>query len=234
MPAGTVVILHQGKVVTSLLNWVRTLPANVALETPQGNEIARQRNLGAAKGLAGDWVLFVDSDSVPRHDTLPLLLSRGVDLISAVVCVRRPPWTLCAVEGPVTPEGIRRVELSCLPRTGIRKITAAGAGCLLIRRRVFDLVPFPWFRCGQIRPDQLHEDTGFCLSAAAVGIPTYLDCEARVGHDFGGGVVRPGLDGRPWIEWEDPLRTNVPYVPFAPPLPAQSEWEVAPTTVDGR
>ena len=66
MPAGTVVILHQGKVVTSLLNWVRTLPANVALETPQGNEIARQRNLGAAKGLAGDWVLFVDSDSVPR------------------------------------------------------------------------------------------------------------------------------------------------------------------------
>jgi hypothetical protein len=234
MQSGTVVILHQGEVITSLLHWVRRLPSNVALETPQGNEIARQRNMGAAKGLAGDWVLFVDSDSVPDHNTLPLLLSRDVDLISAVVCMRTPPWSLCAVEGPVTAEGIRRVELSLLPRDGIRKVTAAGAGCLLVRRRVFDLVPFPWFRCGQIRPDLLHEDTGFCLSAAAVGIPTYLDCEVRVGHDFGGGIVKPGRDGQPWIEWKDAQRTTHPMVSAVSPLLVRSEeWEVAPSALTG-
>lgn len=231
-PMGTVVILHQGEVVTSLLHWVRKLPPTVALETPEGNQIPRQRNMGAAKGLAGDWVLFVDSDSVPRYDTLPMLLSRDVDIVSAVVCVRAAPWPLVAVEGPVTEEGIHRVELSCLPRTGIRKVTAAGAGCLLVRRRVFDLVPFPWFQCGQIRPDMLHEDTGFCLSAAAVGISTYLDCEARVGHDFGGGVVWPGRDGRPWIEWKGGAFEPVsPAPPHPHPVTNHAEsWDFAPAT----
>ena len=200
---GTVVILHQGKVSTQLLHWVRTLPSDVGLSTPEGNDIPRGRNLGVHAGLNGEWVLFIDSDSVPRADTLPTLLSRGVDLLGGVVCKRRPPWDLAAVQAGWTGgHDIKRVSLLTLPRTGIIPVSTVGTGCMLVRRAAFEAVRFPWFKCGQIRPDLLLEDSGFCLDAAKAGVQPYLDCEVRVGHDFGGGVVWPGRDGLPWIEWD--------------------------------
>lgn len=201
-PVGSVVILHRGQVSTPLLHWVRTLPQDVALYTPMGTQIARQRNMGVHAGLAGEWVLFIDSDSIPRYDTLPMLLNRGVSLIGAVVCERIPPWRLCAIEMGATLKDLKKVDLATLPSTGIHEVAAVGTGCMLIRRRVFEAVRIPWFQCGQIIPDLLLEDTGFCFSAAKVGIPTYLDCEARVGHDFGGGIVWPGRNRKPWIEWK--------------------------------
>jgi hypothetical protein len=216
---GTVVIINRGEVGAPLLDWVRTLPETVALERPKGRQIPQLRNMGVAKGLAGEWVLFLDSDQVPRADLLPRMLSRNVAILSAVICERQPPWRICAMEGPMT-EDLQRVDLARLPRTGLRQVTAAGTGCLLVRRPVFDAVLFPWFQCGQIRPDLLLEDVGFCLAAADKGFPTYLDCEARVGHDFGGGVVWPGRDGLPWIEWAPGVWTPAPTHLSTPDLQA--------------
>lgn len=218
---GTVVILNQGKVSVDLLDWVRTLPPDVALEKPQGGpQIARMRNLGAAKALNGPWVLFVDADVIPRADDLPMLLSRDQALIGAVCCRRYPPWELTAVkDGWTNAKDITRVSLASLPRTGILKVSAVGTGFLLVRRSVFEAVRFPWFKCGQIRQDLLLEDTGFCLEAGKAGIPTYLDCEVRVGHDFGGGIVRPGRDGRPWLYWANGSVEAVGALPLIPERP---------------
>lgn len=221
--AGTVVIPNQGTVSASLLDWVRTLPSDVGLKRPRGGQIARQRNLGSHAGLAGDWVLFVDADSVPRAETLALLLSRNLPIVGAVVCERQPPWRVCAVKAGWTgAHDIQRVSLADLPRQGTLRVSAVGTGCLLVRCEVFKAVRFPWFRCGQIVPDLLMEDTGFCLDAEKAGIPTHLDCEARVGHDFGAGVVWPGRDGRPWIEWASGTLTQ----PVGPPA-ATASLEVA-------
>jgi hypothetical protein len=200
---GTVCILNKGHVSVDLLDWVRTLPADVVLEKPQcGPQIPRGRNLGAAKSLQGPWVLFVDSDVIPSAFDLPRLLSRDKPLIGGVCCRRFPPWDLTAVkDGWTGPQDIERVRLATLPRSGVIKVSAVGTGFLLVRSSVLEAIRFPWFKCGQIRQDLLLEDTGFCLEAARAGIATYLDCEVRVGHDFGGGIVTPGRDGRPWIYW---------------------------------
>lgn len=210
-PVGTVVILHRGVVSTPLLHWVRTLPPSIVLNTQEGNEIARQRNLGAHAGLAGEWVLFCDSDSIPRVDSLPSLLSRNLPIVGAVICMRTPPWQIAAVDLGRTMTDLKKVDLLALPRTGVREVATVGTGFMLVRRPVFEAVRFPWFQCGQIVADMLHEDSGFCLRAAKAGIRVWLDCEARVGHDFGGGTVWPGRDGRPWIEWKGANRMSEPF-----------------------
>lgn len=220
MIRGTVVVLHRGEVGTHLLHWIRTLPSHVALETPRGTQIAQQRNAGAAVGLQGEWVLFCDADSVPRADALPILLSRDHQIVGAAICQKQPPWALCAVADAPAPDALpSKVSLRTLPRTGTIPVVAVGTGFLLVRRGVFDAVPFPWFQCGQIRPDLLLEDTTFCLSALRRGIQPYLDCEVRVGHDFGGGVVWPGRDGRPYVEWPNGVSAPVEDLSSAPDGP---------------
>jgi hypothetical protein len=199
-PAGTVVILHQGMVITPLLHWTRTLPASVKLLTVEGHQIARQRNMGV-DGSVGDWVLFLDSDSVPRTDTLSQLLATGASLVSAVVLERRPPYRLPAIKS-LEPE--TRWTLDEIPRTGLLDVYATGAGCLLVRKTVFDAVKAPWFRCGQLIPDLLLEDTEFTIRAGEAGFPPQLACAVRIGHKIGGGTVWPGVDGFPWLHLDGP------------------------------
>lgn len=197
---GTVVVLHQGSVITPLFHWVRSLPASIKLITPEGHQIARQRNMGI-EGMEGDWVLFLDSDSVPRLDTLPQLLAYDAPLVSAVVLERRPPFRLPAVKG-LDPE--ERWKLSEIPRKGLLDVMATGAGCLLIRRFVIEAMSPPWFRCGQLVQDLLLEDTEFTIRAGEVGYPPQLACDVRIGHKIGGATVWPGVDGTPWLQFEGP------------------------------
>lgn len=197
MTPGTVVVVNRGQVDRRLLHWVRTLPREVTLGTPTGNHIPHQRNVGAADG-AGEFVLYVDSDSVMPYGALERLLGHGVDLVGAVVCERFPHWRVCAV---ATVDPPTRVELRGLPRDGLVPVDALGTGCLLVRRSVFERLGPPWFRCGQIVADLLLEDTDFCLRAKReLGVQPYLDAGLRVGHVVAG-VVWPGRDGRPWVEW---------------------------------
>lgn len=205
--AGTVVIINRGTVDHELMHWTRRLPGNVILGTPTGNQIPAQRNQGA-RDNQGAWVLYVDSDSVMPYDTLPRLLSHDVEIVSAVVCERTPPWRVCAVRSLDPPA---RWSLMDLPREGLVPVEAAGTGCLLVRRTVFERLGTPWFRCGQIIPDLLLEDTEFCIRVKReLGIPTYLDAGCRVGHIPGRVVIWPGRDGRPWVEWGGPYDVREP------------------------
>jgi cellulose synthase/poly-beta-1,6-N-acetylglucosamine synthase-like glycosyltransferase len=209
MVPGTVAILHRGSVSTALLPWVRTLGSDVQLVTLGGNQIARQRNL-AVQMVTGDWLLFVDADSVPPPDTLPRLLGHDVDLVGGVILERYPPFAVCAVRSadPLHPARFRLPEL---PREGLLEAAAVGTGCLLIRRSVLETIEAPWFRCGQVIPDLLLEDTEFCLRAHAAGVTVHLDCSLRVGHEIGGGyVVWPGRDGRMWLQCPGPTNTWLP------------------------
>lgn len=209
-PAGTVAILHRGLVDGDLLHWVRTLPTDVALLTPHGNQIPRQRNLAAAASRLGDWLCFVDSDTVMPPGALPALLAADADLVGAICLQRYPPWRVCAVRS-ADPAAPARVRLAQLPRDGLVPVDAVGTGCCLIRRAVFEAVEFPWFRCGQVVPDLLLEDSDFCLRAKAVGIQPHLHAGVRAGHALGeGAVVWPGRDGRPWVQWRGPQEVREP------------------------
>lgn len=203
--AGTVVVLHRGAINTRLVHWIKHLPRDVDLQTPQGNQIPRQRNEGVYHAK-GEWVLFMDSDTVPVPYTLDQLLHWQEDMVGAVVQERYSPHQLVAVKSLDPPARWRIEEL---PKSGLVPAAAVGTGCVLIRRRVFDRVAFPWFRCGQIRPDLLLEDSDFAIRATAAGVSVWLDAGLRLGHCTTC-VVWPGRDGRRWVEWEGPVDYREP------------------------
>lgn len=193
---GTIAVLHQGAICTKLAHWLRQQPSELCLVTPQGNQIPRQRNM-AVHAMQGDWLFFIDSDCAPPVDVLPRLLSHNVPLVGGVVLERYSPFYVAATKSLEPAEKWRADEL---PKDGLLPVPAMGTGCLLVRREVFDAVPEPWFKCGQLIPDCLTEDTEFCLRASEAGFPVYLDCGVRVFHRMEGyGVV--GRDGKMWIEW---------------------------------
>lgn len=197
--SGTVVILNRGTILWEVAQWMRSLPPHVKVVGPRGNQIPRQRNLGVLANT-GAWVLFLDSDCIPRAETLSQLIHWNVPIVGGVVCERTPPWQVAAVKSLAPPE---RWRLRDLPREGLLKVPALGSGCLLVRREVFESIRLPWFRCGQVprSSDLLLEDTEFCLRVfAEAGIESFLDCGMRIGHGVSG-TIWPGNDGREYVQW---------------------------------
>lgn len=69
---------------------------------------------------------------------------------------------------------------------GIRQVDVVGAGCLLIKRGVFDKVKFPWFRWPEGVSDGEHvvksDDLDFCERCIAAGIGVWANGDIRCGH----------------------------------------------------
>lgn len=168
----------------------------------RGNQIAWQRNRVVTEALeaSADFVLFVDADVVPPPGAVAALLRRGVPVVSAVCVERVAPFEVCSVRSLEPYARYTVADLKGL--TALLPVVAAGAGCLLVRRAVFEAMRAPWFRCGQISPELLSEDLDFCLRAAEHGFPVHLDPTVRAGHSVEG-IIWPGDDGEHWVQWSD-------------------------------
>lgn len=121
-----------------------------------------------------DWLLFLDDDSVFAKDLLTRLLARDVDLVGGLYLRRDRPFSPIAygerlVDGRFVP-----LDLTAHGKGDLVPVVAVGTGAMLVRRRVFEELPDPWFR----RAD-LTEDLLFCLDSP---YQPYVDLGARVGH----------------------------------------------------
>lgn len=186
---GTIGILTgKGPACDGLSAWIeREVPlGTVQVERVPGNQIAWQRNYLVSHRLrpSDEWLLYLDADCIPPPGALARLLSHEVGIVGGLVLERVAPFQVCATH---TLEPFQRYEAEdfLLEDQALRPAVAVGTGCLLVRRAVFDAVPRPWFRVGQIPggEDLLAEDLNFCLRAAQVGFPTFLDPGVRVGHE---------------------------------------------------
>jgi GT2 family glycosyltransferase len=69
---------------------------------------------------------------------------------------------------------------------GIKRVEAAGTGCMLIHRRVFDKIKFPWFRWGEYliegKYQQQSDDLDFCHRCRERGIEIWANGNVRCGH----------------------------------------------------
>lgn len=213
---GTIAVLNHGGIIPELSQWLsvqkETWPGRLLVLYPRGNQIARQRNM-AVERLHGDWLLFIDSDCVPWHDTLTRLVSSNLPVVGGVYYERSPILRDGHVVFPIAASrgGEKLLDADVKVSHGIIPVTTAGTGCLLIRRHVFETMPSPWFRCGQLDTQYLDEDSEFCLRAAACNFTVYLDCAVRIGHRVEG-VVWPGRDGRRWIQWHSHADCREPLV----------------------
>lgn len=177
-----------------------------ALELPAGTQrlryagksnVADTRN-AIAEMFAGDWLAMIDDDHVYQPEMLLTLLRHlddpRVDIVTPLIMRRRfPHQNVLVLESadPAKPHETRQLVLDPAER-GLREVHAAGAGVMLLRRRVFERVPRPWFEWGRTS-----EDYTLCLKARSAGCGIYCDLDTRVGHVLPM-VVWPGrtADGR--------------------------------------
>lgn len=199
MIKGTVVVLNRGWLCSPLTEWLWGLNRSEYHYQPVvGGEIAQGRNRGVL-AMQGSFVLFVDSDCVPASGAEEQLQGHRVGIIGGVYLERSGCMEVCTTKTfePTVRYTLREINAAkeAFP------VLATGTGILLIRRYVLEALRPPWFRCGQLVPEFLTEDTEFCLRAAERGYPTYVDPAVRVGHVLKG-TLWPGEGGSPWVAWE--------------------------------
>ncbi len=149
-------------------------------------------NVAAAKLLKSDCthLLLVDVDIVVRAASVERLLSHDVDIVGAFFPKKKQgklEWVAQPLPDKPNPDERGLVELKTI-----------GAGCLLIKREVFDAMrdAFPidykeyetdeplwdFFPMGVVDDRYLMHDWYFCHRAAKIGYKIYGDTKVQLGH----------------------------------------------------
>ncbi len=166
--------------VTNLVYWLKNFDTLVWM--PVGlRPIPYARNACVKEFLKSerDFLWFIDADTVPPANALSLLLRRPVEAITGVV------KTVKFENG--SPKSVGMVlrrngqGYKAAYGKGVEKIDAAGFGCMFIHRKVFDMIPFPWF---EERPwgDVRGSDFLFCEKLGEKNIPLYAHFDVRCKH----------------------------------------------------
>jgi hypothetical protein len=164
--------------------------------TVRGSLIAEARNYGVNEGRSDavaqggfefDYYLSVDADIAFTVDDVRRLIARDKDIVGAAYLRRGGTGEIVA--GTCDADAGQICFLSD-EVNGLRKVDWIGAGFTLIKRRVFEATPYPWYRETGINYNRdgepsvlvVGEDIGFCLNAARVGFEVFCDCDCRVEH----------------------------------------------------
>lgn len=148
---------------------VDMLPIGLSLVYTAREEAAKTFLQGAYDSL-----LFVDSDMVVPVDLLTKLIEHDKDIVSALAFKRTPGYEPCIFK--VCNELDAQFYLD-YPK-GLTEIEGVGMACTLIKRKVFETVPQPWF----FPHKTLGEDLSFCVRARAAGFKIYCDTTLISGH----------------------------------------------------
>lgn len=158
--------------VHSTIRWIRDYGA--VWWTPERlRPISYAKNWCAKKFMESDCTHFwmVDADTIPPPDALNLLLEAECDIVAADVKTMK--LDIDGIEKPV-----RMLMRGSNDKyyeahgTGVERVDRIGFGCVLFRRRIFEMVEFPWFEersWGEIRGT----DFTFCKKLEELDIPIY-------------------------------------------------------------
>lgn len=180
---GTAVMISHGSI-----RFNQSAQCFAAMQVPAGTRVehyAADLDLSKAREVLanqmhGDWLFFVDDDTLFQPDTLTRLLARidanpDVDVVSTYVLRRWPPHY--TVAGRLNIDGTATIQ-AFHGGSGIVRVDLTGlGGGAVIRKSAFDLVPQPWFTGGK-----LTEDWTFCSRLKAKGGQAAVDLDVQVGH----------------------------------------------------
>ncbi len=84
---------------------------------------------------------------------------------------------------------LQTVRYESYPADAMFQVGATGAACLLIHRTVADAIRrenfnavYPWFQETELSGERCGEDITFCLRAAKLGFPVFVNTAVDVGH----------------------------------------------------
>lgn len=179
------------------------------LQRPEGNIIGmfstgavisqnRNRITEAMLKHNADWVLYLDDDQILQPNTLMRLLAADVDIISAHYTKRQAPFNSVLMDKEL-PDGTFTWKYLNPTDRGIIPVAAAGAGCLLVKRKVIDALEPPYWTLGQINPASWGDDLHFCSRVRKAGFEIYADLDAPIGHMMTGAVWPSYDDKQGWV-----------------------------------
>jgi GT2 family glycosyltransferase len=143
-------------------------------------DLARERIVEAALQYGADYLLFLDSDTLPPADALEKMLSRGGDIVGGLYFQRFPPFKPLLLRA--NDKGTYNYVWEW-PENSVVEVDATGLGCVLIKTDVFKKIERPWFQFGTF-PDgrPLSEDYYFCKKARAAGYKILVDTSIHAVH----------------------------------------------------
>jgi hypothetical protein len=116
--------------------------------------------------------------------------------VSALYLRRAQPFSPLAFSHRTPGNTYQSIDLTQLPKEGLLKVHAVGAGGLLIRSEVFRAIGDPWFEHGRVGEWNAGEDIIFCEKANEAGFEIFVDLEAQLGH------LTPSAIWPSWIDQE--------------------------------
>lgn len=135
--------------------------------------------------LAGsyDALLVIESDIAPPPDTLKRLAALDADLAYGIYQLRGPLGVINAFErypgsarNPGESLSLRPERLAEAVKARKARITGGGFGCVLMKRRVLERIPF------RADPGGGWCDTAFFRDALEAGFEQIADFDVRCGH----------------------------------------------------
>jgi len=173
------------------------LPEHHWLIEPSGLvEVSRNRIVSKALESSKPWthLWFIDSDTIPPSPhALYRMLLRDKDILLGLYSFKQTParWMIrkdyvFKKDDKLTVNDSRWLPI-CDPREPFKifpkykdkviPVTGGGAGCMLIKREVFEKVPQPWFKVdiAEGTLDHTGEDIYFLEKCAQYGVQPYLD-----------------------------------------------------------
>lgn len=204
---------HQGEVNISLLKSMMALDHSgydLGFVESANPEVAINRNTIVQKFLdhpaRATHLFFVDSDMGFRPDAVKKLLEANKPIVSGVAVQKYSNLWVAKNWGDLW-EGFHTVQVDLCPRVPMTEphwivkdefkdkvipIGATGAACMMIKREVFENVPYPWFY-NEYNPNAtrqelmsyMSEDISFCYKAEKFGYQTHLHTGVLCDHYAG-------------------------------------------------
>lgn len=174
-------------------------PANTSLAFCHDRSPAHGRNLIVEAALEDNYthILFMDDDVAPERDALNRLLSHNVNSISGLYLQGSYPHQPLIFDD-FDEQGHAFFSYLEDDVKGLKPIAAAGLGFYLVKTDVFRQLEKPWFRLGELDPEQWCDDIGFFHRLRKLDIQTYCDLDVKIGH-IRSYIVRPEYRDGKWL-----------------------------------
>jgi hypothetical protein len=160
-----------------------TKPPGTAFIQSKSMSVADNFNRIARSFLRTDaqWLFLVNDDQVWAPNTLTKLLTHDVDVVTGLYLSRMFPFAPICYD-QVSDMGLVHSRYLLPGEAGLIPIKACGDGCLLIRRKVLEAIPDPWWELGNPQKDMCCHDVLFSKKVNDAGFQIYADLEVTVGH----------------------------------------------------
>ena len=179
---------------TNLVSWLAVEEVAARREKTRLRAIVAWHVVSARNEIAREllrtdyeYVLMVDDDTTIPLDTIERLLAVKADIATGVTPIVRVGVLMANIASKDLPSKCARpphmADLSGLLVPSVHDIELCGLSCVLIHRRVFETLGFPWFDwLEDERGNVDSEDMLFCRAAREAGFTIRADTGLICGH----------------------------------------------------